>query len=249
MQLNLSVSKETKDCLQKLGVHMHCSSLSEVITRLAWDAKHREDIEMERSRPKPDKSDTAFAILAVMAYIKTMTREFAYAFRNDYVYSLREYTKLFEQNELPKPAHDRAFIYTLDSTDKIPANAILRSNVYSFATPIANNDIQNISGNGHKDWTDDDWIDYWRIENIGGLRREDIRIRAIFKGTDEPNKLGEKLPDSSGLTIARAIGFEVVHKSGKKIICKWNEGLEDFTISLLLPDEIAGYDEMKWTSI
>lgn len=230
MQLNLSISQETKDCLQELANRMHCSSLSEAITRLTWEAHHRDEVERGRSGlVNIDRGAVAFGVIALVMFANQMTSYFKECFKNDYVYSLHEYDTLLSRCELPKDALKDAFVYTDNYSEKIPRGAILRSNTCDFESVVA---VAKGGADEDSHWTEDARVDHWRIDFIG-ISREAVVVRALIEGSDEPTKLGYQMPPESGLNFGKAVGFMIMHDSGKGVMCRWNKQKRDFDVTLL----------------
>jgi len=221
MQVNLSLTPDTKECLTSLQSKMHCTSLSDVITRLAWDEKHRYDSEEEQRQIKFDRSDNFFSTLAFMFFAEYMIQKFTISFKAGYVYSLREFKILYDRGELTDDIIDKSFIYTLCSTKHLPANSIVKCSDCMRNKNVVE-DITNV---------DELSMNYWSADDICGIKRGDIVINVVTSNCDGSNKIGEELPKDTKLCFRTAVGFEIKHKSGKSIVYIWNEILNQFDMS------------------
>lgn len=225
-QVNMSLADETKKCLADLQEYFHCASISETVTRLVWDAKKCID-DMNMQIRCADRSDDIFDIFELMVFAKNMMERFTTAFRNDYVYSSHEFEGLAKRGMISDHADRNAFIYGTvpgvysDMTEQGPVMVIYKSDS-SYKELVTRVDAK---------WTGTLDIDYWRVNDITGIQPNDIMISPVLVNT-EKNKLMESMPQETGLSFMKAIGFQISHRSGRQIIALWNPEHGRFDMAL-----------------
>lgn len=208
-QVNLSLSDDTKQCLQELQGYLHCSGLSDTVTQLAWDAKRRMEAESAKTKSVMD----AFTVMKLMALRDEMVHEFAVAFQYDYIYSEHEFQTLAKKGMISEHADQHAFIYGYMKNNAYRDAVILKTNL-----PMCSR------------WADGE-PDYWRVDDLLGISQTEIIIRPVFANT-RVNKLGESMPPETGLSEITAIGFEIVQSGGGCIKCVWNRMKAAFDVKI-----------------
>ena len=217
MQVNLSLTTETKDALNEIASYMHCSSLSQTVTRLIWEKKRHfeydpedaelinEDIAKEIENLNPDSSEADSLMFDVLAFVlKAMPviNMLTEAFRQGYVYSWDDYRKLGTTGELPEEAYKTKFVYMNRYDTSIEPGSIIINDKFDIVS------IQAVDIKGYE------YLQPWHIS-------DDITIQADYEPIDE------EYNDNYNVS-----GFSLIYKKEKCICFRYNPEKEAFDISI-----------------
>lgn len=205
----MSLSDETKATLQELQKHYHCSTLSEVVTRLTWEKK-----DLLSNGYDTDAMDAAAVVMLAKEMLTDMEKAYASAFENDCVYLADEFEKAVSRNQMDEATEQHVVVFGPVGEDdkglgiyRIPAKALLSDAV--VACPC-------------------DWrykVDYWHIDTSVG----NVIARPLTKGRAK-NRFGESMPPETGLTMLTMTGFSVTVGS-YTLMSVWNEDTKTFVHS------------------
>ena len=254
MQVNLSLDEQTKTCLQTLAERMHCSSISEVVKRLAWDEYTKStSVAMP---PSPSvcppscnpfanpfanpwsaasraaneftgtQGSSVFNALSAMNVIDRLKAEMAEAFEHDTVYMQAEFESLFNEGKIDIEQMLTAMICVETPTERCHAKSILNLDIV----------VKSLILNDHKG----EKIDFHEIMVRYGLgcwrfkstlpSEPTIRIETLYQGSHEPDKRGISMSEKSGLLMSHPVGFAVVDGM-RRIEYVWDENKHDFNVN------------------
>ena len=185
-QVNVSLSDDTKRKLVDLQKHYHCTSVSETVNRLVWDA----DIQ-RCSGDASHASESSFNMMRMIVVMDQMKKEFCTAFRNDYLYSTHEFERMVQRGMITEHADRHAFIYGRPAGVAV-SDAILR---------FTKSPSELVCTGGNK-WLGCLEVDCWRFDDMFKLAKDDIMIRPVLVSTPY-NKLMESMPSDSNFPAAR----------------------------------------------
>jgi hypothetical protein len=208
-QVNMSLSDETKATLQELQKHYHCSTLSEVVTRLTWEKK-----DLLSNGYDMNVTDAAAVVVLAKEMLADMEKAYASAFENDGVYLADEFERAVSRGEMDAETEQCVVVFgPVGEGDKglgvyrIPAKALLSEAV--TACPC-------------------DWrykVGYWHIDTS----IDSIIVRPLTQGRAK-NRFGESMPPETGLTMLTMTGFSIT-VGNYTFMSVWNKDTKTFVHS------------------
>lgn len=209
-QVNMSLSDETKATLQELQKHYHCSTLSEVVTRLTWEKK-----DLLSNGFDTDAIDAAAVVVLAKEMLTDMEKAYASAFETDCVYLADEFERAVSRGEMDAETEQHTVVFG-------PAGEYGSKGLGVYRIPV------NASLSEAVTVCPGEWrykVDYWHIDTS----IDSFIVRPLTEGRAK-NRFGESMPPETGLTMLTMTGFSVT-VGNYTLMSVWNKDTKTFVHS------------------
>lgn len=193
-QVNMSLSDETKACLMRIQERYHYSSISETVSRLAWQAE--ENLDRQQS--------DVFDAIKLQCSINNIVARFARAFKEDNVFSAEDLARCVQTNVFRVYGPDNK---TLFSDIKFDERSVMiwsaKDNRLCMLDVCNETTVLDVINECGRSWAGS--------PDVTTLTLDDGRVRfePILRNIDK-NRFGESMPASTGLSFTAPVGFSIV---------------------------------------